>query len=68
MKEKAAQLEADLAKSQSDLKDNKIEVAETFDGGFYRDKEQVHHFFPDHNLCGLDSFKIVKDGELVDEP
>jgi len=67
LKEKAANLEEDLATAQSELKDRKTEVAETFDRRFERAKEKVTHFSPELDLSGLDSFKIVVNGELVDE-
>lgn len=67
MKEKASKLEEDLVKAQSDLKQSKIALAKTFDDGFGRAKGQVLHFCPEVDLSGLDPYKILVDGKLVDE-
>jgi len=37
------------------------------DDGFERAREQAQYFHPEADFSGLDMFKIVKVGELVDE-
>ena len=48
------------------MKKCKGALVEYFDDGFERAREQAQHF-PEGDFSGLDSFKIVKDGELIDE-
>lgn len=62
------QLKGDLEKSRAEVEDGKMALAGFFEDGFERAKMQVLHFYPDLDLSGLDSLKIIQDGELVDEP
>lgn len=59
-KEKTVQLEEEVKRCKGAL-------AEYFDDDFERAREQAQHFYPDANLSGLDAFKVIKDGKLVDE-
>lgn len=63
-----ANLKEDLSKSQGEVDEGKMALASFFEDGFERAKAQVLHFYPDLDFSGLDSLKIVQDGELVDEP
>jgi len=60
LKERNTELEAEVKKCKGAL-------AEYFDNGFERARAQALHFYPEADLSGLDSFKIVVDGQLVDE-
>jgi len=67
LKEKIAKFEEDIAQAQTDVKNGKMALAETFDGGFEHAKVQTIHFHPTLDLSGLDPYKILVNDELVDE-
>jgi hypothetical protein len=60
LKERKVELEGEVEKCKGAL-------AEYFEDGFERAREQALHFYPEAYLSSLDSFKIVVDGKLVDE-
>ncbi|KEH16385.1 hypothetical protein MTR_0202s0040 [Medicago truncatula] len=63
-----AKLQGDLNKAKGEVEDGKMALVSFFEDGFERAKSQALHFYPDLDLSGLNSLKIVQDGELVDEP
>lgn len=67
LKEKVGELEKKLADAHSTVEEGRGELAQYFDDGFNRTKEQVLHFNPDAKVEELDPFKILVNGELIDE-
>lgn len=60
-------LKASLAAMQVELEASRGELALYFDNGFERAKDQVLLFNPDAKLEELDPFKVIVNGELVEE-
>jgi hypothetical protein len=56
-----------LEKSESAVDEGRRSLAVYFEDGFRRAKEQVLLFNPEAKVDELDSFKIIVDGELVDD-
>lgn len=68
----AVELERDSLKERNvqleeEVKECKGALAKYFDDGFERAREQAKWFYPEADFSGLDAFKIVEDGKLVDE-
>lgn len=56
-----------MANAQLAVEEGKGDLAQYFDDDFNRAKEQVLHFNPDAKVEELDPFKVLVNGELVDE-
>jgi len=50
------------------VENGKMTLVSQFKDGFDRAKSQVAFLFPELDLSALDSLKIVREGELIDEP
>jgi len=66
-KEEVDKLKKDLADANTTVDEGRRALAVYFDNGFKRATEQVLFFNPTVKVDGLDSFKIIVDGQLVDE-
>jgi len=67
LKTRVGELEGELAKATVAVEEGKGALALYFESGFKRATEHVLHFNPDAKVDELNSFKIVVNGELVDE-
>jgi chromosome segregation ATPase len=56
-----------LEKSELAVDEGRRSLAEYFENGFRRAKEQVLLFNPEAKVDELDPFKVIVDGELVDD-
>jgi septal ring factor EnvC (AmiA/AmiB activator) len=61
------EMKAALEKSELAVDEGRRSLAIYFDNGFRRAKEQVLLFNPEAKVEELDPFKIIVDGELVDD-
>jgi septal ring factor EnvC (AmiA/AmiB activator) len=61
------EIKAALEKSELAVDERRRSLAVYFENGFRRAKEQVLLFNPEAKVDELDTFKIIVDGELVDD-
>jgi len=65
---KIGELEGELAKAKDEVENGKMALFSHFEGGFERAKSHMAFLFSELDLSALDSLKIVREGELIDEP
>lgn len=68
LKEALEKKDQKMSKLKEDLSDEKLESILSFHNGFERARSQVKVLYPDADHDRLNEFKVVENGDLVDEP